>query len=254
MRIDINSDLGESFGAYIMGRDDQVIPLVTSVNVACGFHAGDPRVMHRTVRLARDAGVAIGAHPGHLDVYGFGRREIPLTPDEAHDLVLYQMGALAAFARAEGVRLSHVKPHGALYNMAAKDSALADGISAAVAAFDRELILFALAGSPLAAAGRAVGLRVAEEVFADRQYNPDGTLVSRQRPDAFVHDPLQAAQRIVRILTDGVVEAVDGSALSVHADTVCIHGDGPQAVEFTIALRAALLAQGVDLLAVGRAG
>ncbi len=252
MRVDLNSDLGESFGAYTIGLDGEVVPAVSSVNVACGMHAGDPDVMLRTVRLAAGHGVAVGAHPGYPDLQGFGRRDMALTPDEVYACVLYQVGALAAFCRAVGVPLHHVKPHGQLYNRAARDAAAAEAVARAVADFDPALVLVGLAGSELVRAGRAAGLVCAEEFFADRGYTAAGTLVKRGEPGAFVTDAAAAAERTVRALEWGSVRSVDGVEVPVHVDTVCIHGDSPHAVQFARGLRAALEERGVEIAPVRR--
>ncbi|MCL6548214.1 MAG: LamB/YcsF family protein, partial [Alicyclobacillus sp.] len=254
MHIDLNSDVGESFGPFTVGSDEQVIPLVSSVNIACGFHAGDPRVMHETVRRAKAAGVAIGAHPGLMDLYGFGRRKIPVTPDEVYDLVLYQLGALDAFVRAESLELRHVKPHGALYNMAAADPHLAQAIAAAVASYNPRLILFALAGSELVRAARSAGLQVAQEAFVDRRYDAEGRLVERGHPDALIGDPMEAAERVVRMVKHGKVTAVDGTELNVEIDTVCVHGDNPRALQFAAAVRDELKRNGIELRPPAPAG
>lgn len=250
MRVDLNSDLGESFGAYTIGLDAEVVPAVSSVNVACGMHAGDPDVMLRTVRLAAGYGVAVGAHPGYPDLQGFGRRDMALTPDEVYSCVLYQVGALAAFCRAAGVPLHHVKPHGQLYNRVACDAAAAEAVARAVADFDRGVVLVGLAGSELVRAGRAAGLVCAEEFFADRGYTASGTLVRRGEQGALVADAAVAAERTVRALEQGSVESVDGCEVPVHVDTVCIHGDNARAVQFACELRAALEARGVEITPV----
>lgn len=253
MRIDINSDMGESFGAYTLGHDEALMRAITSANIACGFHAGDPSVMRRTVRLAREAGVAIGAHPGFPDLVGFGRRDLHVTPAEAEDFILYQIGALAAMAAAEGLRLQHVKPHGALFNMAVRDAALAGAIARAVAAFDRSLILFGLPGSEILAAGRKEGLRVAAEVFADRAYEPDGSLASRRKPGSVIHDPGTVVDRAVRLITQGTVVATNGVVLPLEADTICVHGDTPGSDQLAARLRQALQAAGVRVAPIGAA-
>ncbi len=253
-RIDLNCDMGESFGAYGLGADDAVLPFITSANVACGFHAGDPAVMRRTVRAALEHGVALGAHPGLPDLVGFGRRAMAIAPAEAYELVVYQVGALLAFALAAGARLAHVKAHGALYNMAARDRALADAIATAVRDVDRSLVLFGLSGSELVAAGERAGLSTAAEAFADRNYLPDGSLVPRSRPDALVGDPAEALHRVVRMVREGRVRAVDGSEVAIRADTVCIHGDGPHAAELAPALRQGLEREGITVAAVGARG
>jgi UPF0271 protein len=253
MRIDLNCDMGESFGPWSLGADAAVMPSITSANVACGFHAGDPSVMRRTVRLARDRGVAVGAHPGFPDLVGFGRREIKATPDEVEDFIVYQVGALSAIAASEGVRLQHVKAHGALYNMAVHDRALAAAIARAVASIDAGLILFGLPGSEILEAGRAAGLRVAAEAFADRAYEADGTLRSRRHADAIVHDPEQVVARVLRMVRDRKVVAVDGTPVDLAAETVCVHGDTPGAADLTARIRAALDAAGVDVRPISSA-
>ena len=251
MRVDLNSDVGESFGAYTIGQDLILLPLVTSANVACGFHAGDPGVMRATVALAKQHDVAVGAHPGFPDLVGFGRRDLHATPREVEDFVLYQIGALAAIAAAQGVRLQHVKPHGALFNMAVRDATLADAIARATASVDRSLILFGLPGSELIRAGERAGLRTAREAFADRAYDPDGTLVSRRLPDAVIHDADVVEARVVRMATDRTVVAVDGSAVRLDIDTICVHGDTRGAADLAARIRRALERSGVDVKAVG---
>lgn len=248
--IDLNCDLGESFGCWKTGRDEELLALVTSANIACGFHAGDPGVMRRTVELALSFGVAVGAHPGLPDLQGFGRRELAVTPSEARDLVLYQLGALAGFVQAAGGRLHHVKPHGALYNMAARDPRLAGAIAAAVREFDAGLVLVGLAGSALLEAGRAAGLKVAGEVFADRTYLPDGSLTPRSRPDALLHDEVAVAARVLRMVREGTVESVESTPVSIHADTVCLHGDGANSLSLARAIRAVLQEAGIRLAPV----
>ncbi|MDE3154889.1 MAG: LamB/YcsF family protein [Acidobacteriota bacterium] len=253
MRIDINSDMGESFGVYTLGNDAALMASITSANVACGFHAGDPSVMRRTVRLAREAGVSVGAHPGFPDLVGFGRRDLHVTPQEAEDFILYQIGAMAAACAAEGMRLQHVKPHGALFNMAVRDAALAGAIARAVAAFDRSLILFGLPGSQILEAGRREGLRVASEVFADRAYEPDGSLASRRTPGAVIHDPQAVVARAVRMVTEGMVVATDGSIVRLAADTICVHGDTPGSDELAARLRDGLQKAGVHVKSLSAA-
>ena len=245
--VDLNCDLGESFGRYTLGLDEQVIPLVSSVNIACGMHAGDPVVMRKTVKLAADAGVAIGAHPGYPDLQGFGRRNMALSPDEAYAFVLYQIGSLAAFCKAAGVRLHHVKPHGQLYNTAAKDRALADAIAAAVADFDNGLVLIGLAGSQVIEAGRAAGLAVGEEFFADRNYTDDGALVPRAQENACITDEEFAVARVVQAVQTGRILSATGNEITVGADTICTHGDNAHALQFVSNLRTALAEAGVDI-------
>lgn len=247
MQVDLNCDVGEGFGVYTLGEDALILDHVSSANIACGFHAGDPGTMRRTVALAVERRVAIGAHPGLPDLVGFGRRTMAISPRDAGDLVLYQVGALAAIARAEGVKLRHVKPHGALYNMAARDAELARAIAEAVLACDERLILVGLSGSELLKAGKAVGLTVASEVFADRTYQQDGSLTPRSRPDALVESASEAARRVVTMVRDGRVVSQQGSAVTVRADTVCVHGDTPGAVAFVAAVRAELATLGATV-------
>jgi UPF0271 protein len=252
MRIDLNSDLGESFGPWRMGQDAELMAAITSANVACGFHAGDPGVMRETVRLARVQAVAVGAHPGFRDLEGFGRREMRCSPQEVEDLVVYQVGALAAVAAAQGVRLQHVKAHGALYNMACRDEELARAIARATSLVDEGLTLFGLPGSALLAAGARQGLKVAAEVFADRAYNRDGSLVSRSLPGSVIHDEATVVSRAVRMARERRVTAIDGSEVPLAADTLCVHGDTPGAARLAMAIRQALEESGVRVAAIGR--
>ena len=238
--IDLNCDMGESFGVWQMGQDAQVMPWITSANIACGFHAGDFSTMQQTVLLAKAHGVAIGAHVSLPDLQGFGRRELRVTPNETYAMTLYQIGALAAFARAAGTRVAHVKPHGALYNMAARDAALAEAIARATRDFDPGLILFGLAGSALPEAGAAVGIRVAHEAFADRRYEVDGSLTPRREADAVIHDVDAAVAQAVQISHQGSVNIRGGGTLEIHADTICVHGDRADAAEFAKRLHNAL--------------
>jgi len=247
MYIDLNCDMGESFGMYTLGLDDQVMPLISSANVACGFHAGDPQVLRRTVELARCCGTGIGAHVSFPDLSGFGRREMNATPAEVENDTLYQLGAIYGFCKAAGVALRHIKPHGALYNMAQKDRPLADAIVRAVAVFDRNLLVFAQPGSALEAAAQTAGLSAVSEVFADRAYTADGTLASRKLPGAVIHDPEQVAARAVRMVTHGSVTAIDGSEVPLRAETICVHGDTPGAVELIRRIRDGLAAAGVTV-------
>lgn len=251
LSVDLNCDMGESFGAWRLGADAAIMPSITSANIACGFHAGDPGVMRATVRLASDAGVAIGAHPGFPDLAGFGRREMGMSEADVQDMVLYQVAALAGFARAAGATLTHVKPHGALYNMAARDRRLSDAIARAVASFDPALVLFGLAGSVMLEAGRDAGLRVAAEGFADRGYEPDGSLTPRSAPDSVLHDPVAVASRAVRMIRDGIVTASDGRDVALQIDTICVHGDTPGADVSARELRRALTGAGIAIRAVG---
>jgi UPF0271 protein len=253
MEIDLNCDLGESFGRWSIGHDADVMRSITSANVACGFHAGDPGVMRDTVRLAREHGVAVGAHPGFPDLVGFGRRNMAASPREVEDFVLYQIGALAAVAAAEGVKLKHVKAHGALYNMAIRDRALSDAIARAVASFDKTLILFGLPKSELLRAGQAAGLPVAPEGFADRSYEPDGSLTPRDREGAVIHDPSAVVRRAVRMARDEVVTATNGEDIPMYVRTICTHGDTPGSHELTRLLRTGLEREGIKVRPVGGA-
>jgi UPF0271 protein len=251
MRVDINCDMGESFGAYEIGADKEVMPHVTSANVACGFHGGDPAVMRATIADAKARGVAVGAHPGLPDLVGFGRRAMQVTPQEVYDLIIYQVGALFGFARAAEVELRHVKPHGALYNMAAAQPALADAIARAIRDIDSRLVLFGLAGSHLLAAAERAGIASASEAFADRNYLHDGALVPRQRPDALVTDVDEAVRRVVRLVREGVVADVEGEDIPIRADTICIHGDGAHAAELAKKLKRGLETAGIEVVAPG---
>lgn len=245
--IDLNCDMGESFGAYTIGMDDQMLNLISSANIACGFHGGDPRVMERTVRSAAERGVGIGAHVGFPDLVGFGRRNLNAKPEEVKTDVLYQIGAIYAFCRAFGVELQHVKPHGALYNMAVADRELAEAIVEGVTLFDRRLILLAPIGSEMARAAERAGLPVAYEGFADRNYNADGTLVSRRRSDALIHDPEIAGPRVVRMVCEGKVRAITGEDVILNVHSICFHGDNPAAVELARAVRRHLDEAGIKV-------
>ncbi len=247
MKIDLNCDMGESFGAYRLGDDAAILPYVTSANVACGLHAGDALVMQATVGLCAAAGVRVGAHPSTPDLQGFGRREMSLTPEEAEAFVLYQVGALAAFTRSAGVELTHVKPHGALYNQAARDPVLAAAIAHSVARFSQKLVLVGLAGSALVAAALSAGLPAASEGFPDRAYEPDGSLRSRRLPGAVLHDPAQIADNAVRLARDGILTL--GGQVAV--DTLCLHGDNPAAVAAAQAVRKALAGAGIEVKGLG---
>ncbi len=246
-KIDLNSDLGESFGAYTIGNDGKVLQFISSANIACGFHAGDPHVMKNTVQLALANNVAIGAHPGLEDLRGFGRRTMNITPEEAYDITLYQVGALAGFVKSEGGKLQHVKPHGALYNMAAKDAKLADAIAEAIYKLNPELILFGLSGSQLIKAGERIGLKTASEVFADRTYQSDGSLTPRSKPGAVITDDEKAIKQVLKMAKEGLVTTVEGKDIKVKADTVCVHGDGVKALEFTNRIRQALAKEGITV-------
>lgn len=246
-RVDLNSDLGESFGRYTLGMDDKIIPLITSANVACGYHASDPVVMAKTIALAKNAGIRVGAHPGFPDLMGFGRRNMSVTPQEAENYVLYQLGALDAFCRANGIAMQHVKPHGALYNMAAKDYKLAEGICRAIKKFNDKLIVLALSGGELAHVASDMGLPVAQEVFADRAYEEDGTLVNRRKAGAMITDEDEAVCRVVRMVKEQKVTAITGRDIPIHADSVCVHGDGVKALAFVEKIRATLKSEGIEI-------
>ena len=248
-RIDLNCDMGESFGMYKMGLDEEVIKHISSASIACGFHAGDPTWMRRTVQLAEERGVAVGAHPSYPDLVGFGRRNMDLTPDEVKDDLKYQIGALQAFT--SGGRLQHVKPHGAMYNQAVSDESLAGAICEAVLGIDPSLILVALSGSRWADIAEEMGLRMAREVFADRALNADGTLVSRREKGAVLHDVEAVVARSLTMVTEGTATAVTGELIEVRADSLCIHGDTPEAVEMAAALKGAFDAAGVVVTSMG---
>ena len=246
-KIDLNADLGESFGNYTCGQDREVLSSISSANVACGFHASDPLVMSKTVAMAKEAGVSVGAHPGYPDLVGFGRRNMAVSPQELQALVVYQVGALMAFCREQGCELAHVKPHGAMYNMAAKSHELALAIARGIKLVDDRLILLGLAGSELVAAAEEVGLTAAQEVFADRAYQADGTLVPRSQPGAVITDEEEAIRRVIGMVRHGTVTAITGEEIAVQADSVCLHGDGAKAVLFAQKLHEALEAEGVAI-------
>jgi UPF0271 protein len=250
--VDLNSDLGESFGAYTLGMDSDVMKYVTSSNIACGWHAGDPLIMNKTVSEAVKNGVAVGAHPGYPDLMGFGRRKIDITPAEAKAYMLYQVGALDAFAKANGIKLQHIKLHGAFYNTACIKPELADAIVDAIAdTYGRDIILMALSGSYILKRGEEKGLRVAHEVFADRAYNVDGTLVSRKLPGSMIHDKDLAIQRIKRMIKEGKVTAIDGTDVDIKADSICTHGDNPEAVNFVKTIKESLEKDGIQVKNIG---
>jgi len=250
-KVDLNSDIGESFGDYKMGLDENVAKHISSANIACGFHAGDPMVMEKTVEIALRENIAIGAHPGYPDLMGFGRREMKVSAKEAKNYIKYQIGALWAFTESRGVKLQHVKTHGAFYNMAAKDAVLAKAIAEAIYEVDKNLILVGLANSELTKAGNEVGLKVANEVFADRAYNSDGTLVSRNKEGAVIHDKGMAIARVLRMVKEGKVESITGEDIDIQADTICVHGDNPQAVEFVEEIRKTLEKEGIEIVPMG---
>ncbi len=248
-KIDFNCDMGESFGMYKMGLDEEVIRHITSANVACGFHAGDPGWMRKTVELAEARGVAVGAHPSFPDLAGFGRRNMVVSPQEARDDVVYQVGALSAFTSSG--RLQHVKPHGAMYNMAVNDPDLAKAICEAALSVDEGMALLALAGSQWIDVARGMGLRVGREIFADRALNADGTLVSRSAAGSVIHDTAEVVERSLRMVTEGKARAISGETIELEADSLCLHGDTPGAVEMASALKEALEAEGVEIVPLG---
>ncbi|MCJ8140415.1 LamB/YcsF family protein [Falsirhodobacter halotolerans] len=245
--IDLNSDLGEGFGAWTMGDDATMLGIVSSANVACGFHAGDPAGILTTLKQAAERGVAVGAHVSYPDRVGFGRRNMDVTSADLTADVIYQIGALRGLAAAAGTRVTYVKPHGALYNTIAGDARQADAVIAGMLAVDPTLVMMGLAGAPILDRARAAGLPVVAEAFADRAYTPEGTLVSRKQAGAVLHDPDTVAARMLRLATDGVIEAIDGSTLTLQADSICIHGDSPGAVAMAARVRAALVAGGVKI-------
>ena len=247
-RVDLNCDLGESFGNYTCGMDASVIPHISSANVACGFHAGDPLVMAKTVKLAKQYNVAVGAHPGYPDLVGFGRRNMAVSAAELKAMMQYQIGALQAFCKAQGIKLQHVKPHGAMYNMAAKDRKLADAICDAILEIDDSLILLGLSGSEMLKAAKDKGLRYASEVFADRAYEDDGSLTPRALEGSVITDEDEAIRRVLQMVNDGTVVARSGKVIPIEADSICLHGDGVKAVEFAQRIRAELTDSGVEIV------
>lgn len=251
MKIDLNCDLGEAFGNYSFGGDHQIIPLITSANIACGFHAGDENVMYETVKLAKENGVGIGAHPGFHDIQGFGRRNMDLSPDEIYTLVAYQIGALSAFCRIHDVKINHVKPHGALYNMGARDKDIAHAIAQAVYDVDPSLILVSLSNTLLVSEAEAVGLKAANEVFADRRYEENGQLVSRKEADAVLTDTDEAIEQVVKMVKENKVIAKTGKEIELKADTICVHGDGAHALEFVSKIRERLTKEGISITKLG---
>lgn len=245
--VDINADLGEGFGAYKMGLDQEIISLVSSVNIACGWHGGDPLIMEKTVKEAVKKGVGLGAHPSYPDLLGFGRRNMDISPQEARAYLIYQIGALEAFARASEAKLSHIKLHGAFYNRASQDPVLAEALIDALMDLDDRLILLALSGSHLAKRAKKRGLRVAQEVFADRAYQADGSLVDRKLPGALITDEKKAIERTRKMVLEARVQTIDGGEIDLEADTICLHGDNPQAVNFARTIRKALEAEGIEI-------
>ncbi|KHE67293.1 LamB/YcsF family protein [Halobacillus sp. BBL2006] len=249
--VDLNCDMGESFGSYKIGRDDEILKYVTSANIACGFHAGDPSTMKRTVSMAIKNNVGIGAHPGLQDLVGFGRRPMDISPEEAYDMVVYQIGALQGFVQAEGGSLQHVKPHGALFNMAAKQKELADAIAKAVHDINSDLALFGLANSELVKAGKEAGLRTASEVFSDRTYQKDGSLTSRRESNALITDHEQAVSQVIRMIKEGKVRTLQDIDIDIDVQTICIHGDGANAVDFASYITRALNEADIELDKIG---
>jgi 5-oxoprolinase (ATP-hydrolysing) subunit A len=247
--IDLNCDMGESYGAWKMGADAEVMPYITSANVACGFHAGDPATIRRTVQLAVDRGVAVGAHPSLPDLMGFGRRAMRISPQDMYDLVVYQAGAVEAFARAAGVKLHHVKCHGSLYNMAATDEGLSEAMARAVKDLGSRVILYALSGSKSLEAGKKSGIRVLGEVFADRGYSDDGTLAPRDKPGGMIVDQAASAKQALAMIEQGYVTSLSGKRVAVAADTMCLHGDQPGAVAFAQHLRKTFSEKGITVAA-----
>ena len=250
--VDLNCDLGESFGNYTIGMDEAVIPHISSANIGCGWHGGDPLVMRKTLALAKEAGIAVGAHPGFPDLMGFGRRNMTVTPDEAYSYTLYQLGAFYGFAKAAGMEVQHVKPHGALYNMAGKDLAMSVAICKAIKDFDPNIILMALSGSKMLEAAEEVGIPAAYEVFADRAYNEDGSLVARSLPGAVIHDTEECIRRVVQMVKEGTVTAITGKVIPIRCDSICVHGDNASAVEFVKAIRSRLTEDDVEIAPLTR--
>jgi len=251
LSVDLNCDMGESFGAWRMGNDAELMDYVSSVNIACGFHAGDATTMRRTVETAVNKGVAIGAHPGYPDLQGFGRRDMSLSNEEASDIVLYQISALKGICEAAGVQLNHVKPHGALYNRAAKDAGLAKTIASAVKMLDPDLVLYGLSGSFLISEAQKFGLKTASEVFADRRYSPDGTLVPRTCANALIDDVNAACEQVLQMVRSQTVTSADGNSVVIKADTICIHGDGPHALDFAHTIKNVLLENKIEVRSIG---
>lgn len=250
LSIDLNCDMGESFGAWRMGKDAELMNFVSSINVACGFHAGDATTIRETVQIAQQKGVTIGAHPGFPDLQGFGRREILLSPQEVFDIVLYQVSALKGICEAFGAKLRHVKPHGALYNSAAKSAKLANAIAEAVKKIDEHLIFFGLSGSFLISEAEKIGLKTASEVFADRTYQKDGSLTPRSLPNALISSTEESIEQVLQMIKDKTVTAATGETISITAETICIHGDGTHAVEFAQTINQKLKAEGIKIEAI----
>ena len=245
--VDLNSDIGEGYGAYKLGMDEEIMRCVTSVNCACAWHAGDPLIMDKTIKIAKENNVAVGAHPGFPDLLGFGRRKMVISPEEARAYMLYQLGALDAFAKANGVKLQHMKLHGAFYNMAAVEKNLADAVLDGIEEFNKDIIVMTVSGSYMAKEAKRRGWKVAEEGFADRGDNADGTLVNRTLPGAFVKDPDEAIARVIKMVKTKKVTAVNGEEIDIAADSICVHGDNPKAIEFVERIRKALIENGIEV-------
>jgi UPF0271 protein len=252
MNVDINCDMGESFGIYRLGFDEEMMSHITSANIACGFHGGDPIVMERTVSLAKQNGVSVGAHPGFPDLVGFGRRNMELAPQEVRNDIIYQIGALSAFAKTLGLSLQHVKPHGQLYNLAAKDEPMTRAICDALLTLEDSLILVALSGSRMAEIASKSGLKVAREAFADRAYHRDGSLVSRKKEGSVIHDPKRVAERIIRMVQEGKIQSIEGNLIDLEVDSICVHGDTPGAVQLAQTIRKNLEGAGIRVLPMGK--
>ncbi|AKS69072.1 LamB/YcsF family protein [Staphylococcus schleiferi] len=251
MKIDLNCDLGESFGNYKIGNDQSVIPLITSANIACGFHAGDENVMAETVKLAKQNHVGIGAHPGFPDLQGFGRRNLDMSLKEIFNIVVYQVGALKTFCDIQGVKLNHVKPHGALYQMASRNADIAKAIASAIHQIDPKLYLMGLSNSILIEEGRKQGLNVASEVFADRRYENDGQLVSRKKEGAVIEDSHEAIEQVLQMVKEGTVKTISGEIIDIKADTICVHGDGAHALDFVKQIRSHLSEENINISTLG---
>lgn len=250
--VDLNSDIAEGFGTYKLGLDEEIIKHVSSINIACGWHAGDPLIMDKTIKLAKEFDVGIGAHPGYPDLIGFGRRKMAVSPEEARAYMLYQLGALSAFAKAHEMKIQHMKLHGAFYNTAANDKDMTDAILRGMEEFGDDIIIMILSGSYMAAEAKRRGFRVAEEVFADRGYNVDGSLVNRKLPGAFIKDPEEAIERVVKMVKQKKVIAVNGEEIDINADSICVHGDNPEAILFVQKIREALIKNKIQVQSLNK--
>lgn len=251
-KVDLNCDLGESFGNYKIGCDDEVIPFISSANIACGFHASDPAVMDKTVKMAKRCGISVGAHPGFPDLMGFGRRKMDITPHEAKVMLQYQIGALDAFCKAHNIKMSHVKPHGALYNMAGKDIELSLAICEGIKSVNPNLILLGLSGSKMIEAAKMTGIKYASEVFADRAYNDDGSLVDRKKNGAVITDEDEAIKRVIQMVKEGRVKSINGNDIKIEAQSICIHGDNIKALEFAKKIRHSLEYENIEILSLDK--